>query len=63
MFDQPRKRIALSSIIAVVFFSLTYVNAQFHDELYGQNKEGAFEERALAKVEKLQPLIYLEKEN
>jgi hypothetical protein len=63
MFDLPKKRIALSCLICTAFFSLTGVNTQFQNELYYQNEGVTGETQSLAKIEKLRPLIYLEKEN
>lgn len=63
MFDLPKKRIALSSMIATIFFSSSYVNTKLQDQLYSQDKGLTYESKSIAKVEKLRPLIYLEKEN
>jgi len=62
MFDLPRKRIALSSLIACVFFSLSNTNTQFQNELYRQTGGTTKESHSIAKIEKLRPLIYLEKD-
>lgn len=62
MFDLPRKRIALSLLISGAFFSLSDADAKFEDELYYHDKGVTSESRSIAKIEKLRPLIYLEKD-
>ena len=62
MFDLPKKRISLSLLIAGVFFSFPNIDAKLGDTLYCQSKEGACEGHSITKIEKLRPLIYLERE-